>query len=142
MLNKLFNRRVFTLILIVCILTCLGFIGKSYLWRSQPTEPEETDKPPIGLSPSTVENRNSSITSRKPPEPPPKRLNIKLPRRDEPEPPVIPQDKLDRINQIISDTQERRLRGELTPQEADELLTKKKLRFSPKGWMLCARQSI
>ena len=133
MLNKLINSRGFTAILTICILICLGFIGKSYLWRSQPTEPEETDKPPIGLSPSTVENRNSSITSRKPPEPPAKRLNIKLPRRDEPEPPVIPQDKLDRINQIISDTQERRLRGELTPQEADKLLTKKKVEILTEG---------
>ena len=133
MLNKLINSRGFTAILTICILICLGFIGKSYLWRSQPTEPEETDKPPIGLSPSTVENRNSSITSRKPPEPPPKRLNIKLPRRDEPEPPVIPQDKVDRLEEIRSTVLEQQLRGELTPLEADELLTKKKVEILTEG---------
>lgn len=134
MLNKLINSRGFTAILTICILTCLWFIGKSYLWRSQPTEPEETDKPRTSLSPSTVENKDSSITSKKDtPEPPPKRLNIKLPRRDEPEPPVIPEDKLDRINQIVSDTQEQRLRGELTPQEADELLTKRKVEILTEG---------
>ena len=134
MLNKLINSRGFTVILIICILTCLWFVGKSYLWRSQPTEPEATDKPPTSLSPSTVGNRDSSITSKKDtPGPPPKRRNIKLPRRDEPEPPAIPEDKLDRINQIVSDTQEQRLRGELTPQEADELLTKKKVEILTEG---------
>ena len=132
MLNKLFNRRVFTLILIICILTCLWFIGKSHLWNSEPTEPEEVDKPPISLSPSTKKNKDG-LTSKKNPSEPPERLNVKLPRSDHPEPPVIPQDKLDRINQIISDTQERRLRGELTPQEADKLLTKKKVEILTEG---------
>ena len=127
MLNKLINSRGLTVILIICILTCLWFIGKSYLWDSEPTEPEEIDTPPTSLSPSTVENRDSSITSRKGSSgPPPKRLNIKLPRRDEPEPPVIPEDKVDRLEEIRSTVLEQQLRGELTPLEADKLLTKKK----------------
>ena len=134
MLNKLINSRGLTVILILCILTCLWFIGKSYLWDSEPTEPEEVDTPPTSRSPSTVENRDSSITSRKgSPEPPPKRLNIKLPRRDEPEPPVIPEDKVDRLEEIRSTVLEQQLRGKLTPLEADELLTKRKVEILTEG---------
>ena len=132
MLNKRISSRGLTAILTICILTCLWFIGKSYLWRSQPTEPDEIDKPPISLSPSTMENKGS-ITSKKVPSEPPKRFNIKLPRQDEPEPPVIPQDKADRLDEIRSTVQEQGLRGELTPLEADELLTKKTVEILTEG---------